>query len=144
MRKEIIVKGDQDIVLSVSLLDILKQIDKTKEFIWKVLWLEATGKLKEGNIVDFEKKVNSSDNGYSIDFSELLDFAKSIDQVLEIVLIGSTKIDHLKRYQTDQEMKNTCELCIELIDSSYWEISTNDDEFVTSIASNLSGVILKG
>lgn len=133
MRKKVVIKTDQSIVLSVSLIDILKQINKAGECIWKILWLQATGKLQKGNMIDFEEEVNNSNTGYFISFPELLKFAESVDQVIEILLIGSHNIDQLRRYESDRDMRNACDYCIELIDSSYWEISSIDDEFMMSM-----------
>jgi hypothetical protein len=133
MRKEIIIKGENGTVLSVSLIDVLKQINKPEEITWKILWLEAVGKLREGVITDFEEAVNSSETGYMITFSELLYFAESIDQIYEILLIGSFDNAQLKRYESDREMKNACDYCIELIDSSFWEISSVDEKFIENL-----------
>ncbi len=139
MRKSILVEGDQNIVLSISLLDVLKQLGDTDTCSWKLLWLEATGRLIEGDILDLEQKVNSSENGYIISFSELMKLAESIDQIIELVLIGSSDINTLRRYESDEEMRSTCDYCIELVDSSYWEINSADNKFITLLTNNIPG-----
>lgn len=142
MRQDIIIKGDKSIVLSVSLFDILEQLDKAEAYFWKILWLEAKGELIKGNILELEEEINNSENGYIINFPELIKFAERIDQIIEIVIIGSANIDFLRRYEADEDMKDSCDYCIELVDSSYWLISSVDSKFIALLIRNLPGVIM--
>ena len=134
MKKEIIIQGNNDRILSISLLTVLEKVVKLSNCSWKILWLEGKGRLKEDNMIDFENRINNSNNGYLVSFLELLNFAKSIDQIIEIVLIGDKDIDSLRRYKTDKEMRVSCDYCIELIDSTYWKISSIDYEFIENLS----------
>ena len=135
MRRSITIKGIENSLLSVSLTDILELVNDGSVYKWKILWLEGTGVIKEGNIIDFEKKINNSESGYFIEFPELFQLSRDLDQILEVLLIASADIECLRRYESDKVMVESCSICIELVDSSYWEISSDDELFINSLNS---------
>lgn len=52
--------------------------------------------------------------------------AKKFFQIKDITLLGCIKKDLLKRYETDEEMCEACDIVIVMFDSSYWEVFAKD------------------
>lgn len=123
MSRIIKLNGDNSKILSVDLSDLLNQLINPKMLEWKILWIEVIGNSYPVNLLELESLVNESVSGYLIDWMSLQKLSKQLYQVIEIMLIGDEDINNLKRYEDIKKMRSTCSICIELIDSSYWEIS---------------------
>lgn len=144
MKKTIEMHGDNSSVLSITLKNILDCIEHGEQYSWMLLWLEASGDLGEESIVDFEKKVNHSDIGYSISWSSLMELSNSFFQVIELLLIGDQDASRLKRYSNDEEMHFHCAFSIELVDSSYWIVHSDNIVSIDRMIKNLPGAKLLG
>ncbi len=139
--KTIKINGNSSCVLSIDLKDVLSCIDHGKKTIWGLMWLHVTANLNDGqSIVDLENEVNKSDNGMSIAWDELLTLSEQITQSIDLLIIGDKEISNIIRYADDEQMHNKCDYTIELIDSSYWIIYTNNDVFVQNLFNRLDGV----
>lgn len=134
MENKIILNGNDESFLSISLSDILSKIDKGEEFEWKLLFLEATTET-DLDILNLEKKINESDSGYLISWFDLVKLSNQIYQIMEILLIGSKNSKNLKRYISEDEMRVHCDFCIELIDSSYWEVDSKNKNLLNNLKS---------
>lgn len=123
-RNKIILKGsDKSKILEISLIDILNTIEGlTHELNWSLLWIESTTSDKNFNMLEFEELINNSERGKMYNIQELHSFFSTIDDITELLLIADFSPEKLKRYQSDEEMYSTCFLCIELLDSSFWQI----------------------
>lgn len=142
MKKTIKIQKNNSSFLSVNLKDILVQIEKGEKYFWNILWIEATGKPENMNMLEFEEEVNNSENGYILSWDDLQKLSESLFQVINLLLIGDEKKENLKRYSSDGEMNLKCTFCIELVDSSYWEVNSQDLISVKNLTQNLSGVEL--
>ncbi|WBM74098.1 hypothetical protein [Saprospira grandis] len=120
-------------VLEIELLDILSNIDTPEKYKWSILWLEAMAKDEDFPMLDFEKKVNESKNGQFTSSQNLIELGEACTQIIEILLIADMDRNKLKRYESDSEMKKSCQYCIELIDSSFWEITSKDENFLLKL-----------
>lgn len=147
MNSGIMVKGSTPGLLSVSLKDILSCVEEPKDITWVILWFTATGKLKleltadAESMIDFENKINQSENGLEVNWRSLESIANQVDQVIEFLLIGSDDSASLIRYKDDDTMHSTCEYSLELVDSSYWILYSKNLKFLTNVRNNLSGVV---
>lgn len=140
MKNRIIIKGKEDeLILSVTLKDILLRIENPISYNWKVLWFEGIGQL-DRPIKEVEDIINHSVNGQSYSFQELIKLSDNLDQLLEIVIIGDRDINKLIRYNDDNEMYHKCEYVIELIDSSFWEITSSELKSIQIMKNNFEGV----
>jgi len=92
---------------------------------WKILWMEILGGTKLDNTLELEEKINESEEGFLINWIELIELSSLIEETIEILIIADTDINKLKKYNTDSEMHLECSLCIEMVDSSYWELTDN-------------------
>ncbi len=123
-------------VISVELPDILEEIPNGNLLHWSILCLEAMGHLGEGkSIVVFEKQINHSEKGLFIDWNDLNILAKKFYQVIDITLIGCEDKNLLRRYENDQEMYETCDIVIEMIDSGRWEVFSKNEQLISKLAS---------
>ncbi|WP_445453147.1 hypothetical protein [Flavobacterium sp. 25HG05S-40] len=140
MTKKLIIKEDLEVtVLKVTLADILKCISEPDFYKWKILWFEGIWNLDE-SILDFEDTINNSENGVSYNFTDLLILSNNINQIMEIILVGDKDMDKLVRYQEDVEMYENCEMVLELVDSSYWEINTSNAKFSDNLIKSFENV----
>ena len=126
MIEKIRITGKSDeTILTIKLKDILESISNPSIYKWNLLWIEAIGTYEE-SILDFEARINDSNNGVQFEFDELIKLSDSMDQILELTLIADLASEKLVRYDTDEEMYKNCKYVIELIDSSFWEFTTSD------------------
>lgn len=129
-------KGNDERILSIELFDILKYISNINNYKWKILWFDGISKKNAINIPELEREINNSPNGLNINSTELIKFSKSLHQIIEIVLIGDKDETKLRRCN-DEILKDECEFFLELVDSSYWEISSSNLSFLENIEKNL-------
>ena len=129
----IVLKGDDTEILSVNLEDILQKIRGIEVYQWKILWIDGVShKLHMGNLV---KAVNDSSDGLLIKSKKLLVLSTKFYQLYELILIGDKDQNKLHRLE-DNDLKKDCEFFIELVDSSYWEITSKNKTFMDNIKQN--------
>lgn len=113
----------KDEVVSVKLSDILATIRNGEQLFWSFLLLDSVAEKEYVNeISEFEKEISHSLDGKECDWNELIKLAPKLFQEIDLILIGCKNRENLHRYLTDDEMYEKCEVVIEMIDSSYWEI----------------------
>lgn len=111
----------------ISLSEVLLDIPYPNQLNWLLLWLDVTPIKKEGKpIIELEKKVNESENGFSCTLESLMELSRKIFQEIEVLIIGSRIKENLHRYKEDQTMYETCDIVIEMIDGGFWEIFSKD------------------
>lgn len=113
--------------LSIELKDLISLFEDMSPLYWSILYFEGSGMLDGITMLDFEKEVNSSANGFHIDFTDLQNLAKNIHEITELVLIANRDKKRDKRYRDDYEMYLNCDFTMELVDSSYWLIHTRGE-----------------
>lgn len=124
--------------LSIDLTDILTQIENITNYKWKLLWIDGTSHTGGANMLELEKNVNDSKDGLPILGSQLLPFSELFSQLYELILIGDKDEEQLVKLEDEEQMKENCEFFIELVDSSYWEITSKNKDFNENIKMNLS------
>ncbi|WP_343321608.1 hypothetical protein [Sphingobacterium multivorum] len=141
MRK-IIIHGDDSSVLSVRLEDILNCFEtRGNEVFWGLLWVYATITQEEDcDILKFEGEINKSKHGKLISLGKMLNLFSKIDQAIELLMIGDSNVENIRRYESDELMYENCEYIIELVDSSYWLVCSKDGGFIQNIFEKIQGV----
>ncbi len=125
----------------VPLLEILKEIPQASTFSWELLWLDVTPNKKDGEVIDaLQNKVNKSENGLPCQFDLLIEISGKIFQELEVLIIGCKVKEHLHRYQNDQQMYETCDIVIEMIDGGFWEIFSTNISWINQLAKKYTEV----
>jgi hypothetical protein len=132
--KGIRIYDSKDNVVSVNLLDILDEIHDGNSLNWAILCADLMFiPNNECNLIT-EEKINNSKNGFFISWLDLNHFSKKIYQEIDLTLIGSKDTNKLHRYTDDIDMYENCDLVIEMIDSSYWEVFSHDQKLINRLA----------
>ena len=119
----------------IEFTEILMEIKNGDLFYWSSLFLEVIGSLGEGISVPlFANNIRESTNGLIIDWKDLNALANKFEELINIKLLGSKNKNLLKRYDDDQEMYESCDIVIELIDSAFWEVFSNDQHYIKRLA----------
>ena len=139
--KAIKIKGGNSEFLSVDLEDILSCVKDGEEVNWGLLWIEATVKIdSELSFIHRDYEINKSKTATSITWEELGKLSSQINQAIDLVIIGDKNQSNVKRYATEDAMYINCDYTIELVDSSYWIVHSNNDFFIKNIFEKLKGV----
>lgn len=125
----------------VDFTEILKEIQNGDEFYWSILDLEAIGNLGDGKSLPlFEKQIEESKDGLVIDWKELNSLISKLKQIINVTLIGCRNKKLLKRSEEDQEMYETFDIVIEMIDSSFWEVFSNDEKLIKRLSNKFKKI----
>ncbi len=128
-------------IVSVELLDILSDISNGNSFYWSILHLYATGWLSEAqSMTVFEEKINQSKKGFLVTWEKLNDLAQNFWDLMDITIIGCIDKSLIQRYDNSQEMYETCDFVIEMIDSGYWEIFSKNIKWIDLLATKFQKV----
>ena len=110
-------------VLSPTLSDILKEFDNGVSFYWTILILDGTPSPGEGRLImEYGRKINNSENGIPISWEDLIALSDKFYQMFETTILGSKDTKLLRRYENEKEMYTTCDIVIDLIDCTFWEV----------------------
>ncbi|MCD8176560.1 MAG: hypothetical protein LUE98_03695 [Tannerellaceae bacterium] len=135
-------------VLVITAKDIISQIPDIANYNWKLLWIDAvSNKIEElnlpdglQNMKDLMETINNSSTGYSINYKTLISLCDSLEQLVEFILIGDKLKENLSETQDDKKIKENIEFFIELVDGSYWEITSKNSIFNQRIITYLCGI----
>lgn len=113
-------------ILSIELVDILFFIHNAKDIYWRIDWIEGVSN-NEFDMLTFESKAKK---GINLSYNGLLELSKDLIQIYELVLIGDKE-------EIENSNKNVYDYVIELIDSSYWEVTSSNEVFIKKLCDNL-------
>ena len=123
----------------------LQIIENGNLFYWSILWLEASGNLGENNsIISLEKNIANSKDGLLIKWEDLILLSNKFDQIIELSIIGCKDKNLLKRYKIFEETYKICDIEIEMIDGSFWEVYSKDLDFINKIKEKFKDIELLG
>lgn len=121
-------------VVGVSLVDILELVESPDSFQWNITYLEAMGRLdNEKTVPEFENEINNSEDGLVMTWVDLKRLATKFWQIINITICASSSKNDLKRYDSTNDMACACDIVIEMIDSSYWEVYAKDATVIKAI-----------
>jgi len=108
--------------VDIKLSNILAEISNRTQFYWSILFLDGMGVLGDGkSIVALANEIHNSKRGIFINWNEINPLLDKTEQLFSIILIGSKDESSLHRYENFQNMYETCDFVIELINCSFWE-----------------------
>ncbi|MGQ8869683.1 hypothetical protein [Myroides sp. TSA_177.3] len=125
MSKILLFGDSNEDILSINLGDILCFINTAKELNWKIVWIEGVS-VKGFDMLAFEAEVKK---GLKVSYDELIDLNKKIVQIYDLVLVGDKE-------NIEDKKEENCDYIIELIDSSFWEITSKNEEFIEKLRQN--------
>ncbi|NGX46643.1 MAG: hypothetical protein K1000chlam3_00003 [Chlamydiae bacterium] len=141
MSKGIRILDKKNRIVSVELQDILKEINYGGQLEWSILYLQTTGNLGEGRSMPvFEQQIIDAEKGLFITWKELNDLSQKFWDLMDIIIIGCKDRSSLRRYEKDQEMYETCDITIEMVDSGYWEVFAENEELINKFAKKFKEV----
>lgn len=127
-----IIAGEVD--QNISLQDILREISNGENLNWSILFMDASIHLDNGYAKHvFDDDVNKSEKGLIISWKNLGLLAEKIFNDLEMLIIGCKDMQHLHRYENDQAMYEACDVVIEMIDTGFWEIFSNESQIINRL-----------
>ena len=136
--KGIRVLDEEGGVVCVELPDILGEIKDGEEFNWSILYVYVVGDLGEGILLsEFEQSVNQSERGLFISWDELNKVSLKFFDIYDVIILGCRNAELLRRYKRDQEKYETCDICIEMFDSCFWEVFSKDKSLIDRLAKKL-------
>ena len=122
-------------IIVLELTDILDEINNFNEFCWCVLYSDITPKTESVKFVmGIQEETDKSRDGIIIPWKRLRDFSNGIFQSIDLGIIACKDKALLHRYEDDQEMYETCDIVIEMIDSGYWEVFSKDEQLINRLA----------
>ena len=122
-------------IVSVELPDIISEITNGGSFYWSILYLDAMGDLGEGKSIPiFQQQIEDSDKGVFVTWEYINLLAVQLYELMDLTLIGSKNQSLLHRYPNEKKMYASCDIVIEMIDSSYWKVFSKDAAFIHKLA----------
>jgi hypothetical protein len=119
----------------IPLSELLINIPHPDQFKWSLLWFCVTPMENEGRFIsELTEKINSSEQGLDFSFTALLALSKKIFQEIEVLVIGCKMKENLHRYTVDQEMYETCDIVMEMIDGGFWEVFSKNEILINRLA----------
>lgn len=121
-------------VIAVSLASILEEVKSGDRLHWGITLFHGSGDLgSHRSIPAFEESCNQSQNGVGLSWTELNQLADKLTEIEDITLIGCTAKEHLHRYPSVREMGRSCETFIQLVDSNFWQVLSNDSQLIVRL-----------
>lgn len=123
---------------TLSLAAILDLIG-VNEFCWSILHIWAVSNQQSDiNVLGLEEKTKSS-TGYQVRWDTLVKIARNLDEVYECTIVAVDSPNQLPdRNLPLEELKNLCDIVIEGVDSTVWEITVLNDELNRKLAKHFS------
>jgi hypothetical protein len=108
----------------VQLIDFLKQLPEN-DWVWSFLEFDGIG-IAPNNLSmnEFEELIRADATGFKMNWHELLQFAESIQQTINCLLVAVKEINDLQAAELDADNFSSCEIVIQAFDSTEWELTT--------------------
>lgn len=136
-KTRIIIEGSDPNVLNVELSDVLGCIETGESYLWSLQWITAIGKVGGEGVLNFETEVNKSPNGILYKWKDLINLSYRFDQIVALLVCGDGDKVNLRRYNEKDESVLNCDYVLELVDSSYWLVTTNDERALSNMLQKL-------
>lgn len=110
---------------TVELTEILDALP-SNTWTWTILDLWAVGTPPNGmTMPSFENFISSAETGYPMTWSELLDLAAGLDQVMDCLIVATKRPHAAPRRLADQDDARGLLVRIDALDSTEWHININ-------------------
>lgn len=125
-------------ISALNLTGILELIGLNK-LQWSILDIWAISHQNSGlDMLSLEDKTKVQ-FGYRLEWNELLEISRNIDQVNECTIVGFNTSKHMpSRDLSLRQLREICDIVIESVDSTKWEISIRDDDLRQKLAKHIS------
>jgi hypothetical protein len=107
---------------------------------WNLFCIEAQGTQgTNGNILEIEERAHKQENGLELTWASLLELVCSLDEIINLELIGSEPEAKEPKRPFDRR-GYTGFVVLEVIDSSLWAVETDLEELLNLIKRTFSDV----
>lgn len=121
-------------VLNVKIRDILQEIQNGDALNWCILFLDGTPNKGEGVFINqYKNKINKFEDGLQLAWEEIFVVTEKFVQIFEITILGCKAKKNLHHYESDQEMHQSCDIVIELIDCAFWQVFSRNPELIKKL-----------
>ena len=130
----ILIQDKDNGYLKIKLSDLLEEISQGSSFYWSILFID--GEICSDSDDVSEKiidPINDSKDGKKISWKELNKLSGKFAQIFDIVVIGSQDQKLLKRYESQKQMCQKCEIVLELLDCSFWQVYSKDKKLISKL-----------
>ncbi len=128
------ISDSKDNVLNVKISDILKLIQKGNDLNWCILFLDGTPNPGNADTVnDYKNKINKSKEGLKLKWDDVFFIGNQLFQIYETIILGCKNQEFLHRYDKDQEMYQSCDVVIELVDCAFWQVFSKNQDLIDRI-----------
>ncbi|MEU8184248.1 hypothetical protein AB0B86_26165 [Micromonospora sp. NPDC049047] len=111
----------------IQLADILMLIGDN-DLEWSLVDFHGVGQAPRGmTMPDFEDLVRSSFLGYRMKWHDLDEFAHSLDQTMECLIIAATSLEEITEQQLRVDDFSGCSFVVEALDSTEWRLGSMND-----------------
>jgi hypothetical protein len=119
-------------ILSVSLVQLLNCLKGLiASYGWTIYELDAIGQENINyELGTFCDTINSSEFGYDISWDDLTKKSAQMSQIIDLILVGNHEKTEPLKYTDDADWKLMQSIVIEIVDGSYWEIYTSNNEII--------------
>jgi hypothetical protein len=133
--------SDGEGYVTVELIDILQQVKNGDQFYWSILFIDAVSYLKDSSdMFAFQEEVNELERGFFINWKDLNAFSKKCGQVIDIMILGTKDKNLILRYEDEQDAYEACDIVIQMIDSSYWQVFSKDEDLICRLGSKFKKI----
>lgn len=124
-------------ISTVHLSTILELIGEN-ELCWSVLYIWAISKPNSSlDIFQLEEKTKA-ESGYQVDWENLISLSAQLEQINECTIVAINPAELLpERGLSLENLRKTCDVVVEAVDSTSWEISVKDFSISRKLESRL-------
>jgi len=129
--------GTDEELLNVTLSEIIECLPIGVDPFWTILEIEGMGCKQKVNVPIMESIIKNTPNGLHLSLNTIIEIVNNLNDVHNLLLIGDENISKLTRYNSLEETYSNCAFCLNLFDSSYWEVATSNNEFAENLVQRL-------
>jgi len=119
----------------VQLADFLSKLPDD-DWVWSVLEFYGVGTAPNGlPMADFEALTRSEPKGFIMNWSELKNFAGSLDQTYDCLIVAARSVQDISNDKSSKENFSNCEVVIEAFDSTEWSVWARDKKLMQELIS---------
>jgi hypothetical protein len=114
----------------IQLIDFLEKIEDNK-WIWNFVEFDGIhNDCISKKMIDFSEKINKKSNGLICDWSELLEFSKTIEYTVDCLIVAVSSFEFLNINDFLMDEFENCNVAIRAIDSTTWLLSSSNKDLI--------------
>ena len=124
--------------LAFDLADILPCIASARENLkWALMEMRGIAADRSYDISLLERRAASSRHGMDLSWTDLASLGERVFQLIDGIIVGYTST---RPSSGDADLRPSCEVIIEAINSSHWRVYATDESVITCLESRFDDV----